>query len=243
MDLMYLLLRFGVVAMVRKYKTKFKGKTFEFYRVSVRGLDNYNILDWDKGVNQNTIHRRIGDLILAKIKKIRRIKPSKFVYDFSAPGYENFVAGWGVCCHNTYGPRMRADGIYGRVVPRFIHQALNNEPITIFGDGNQTRSFCYVTDQVEGLLRLAWFDSARGEVVNIGNPKEMTILELAEVVKKITNSNSPLEFHPLPPDDPRRRCPDISKARKVLKWEPKVELEEGLKKTTEWFKNYGISLE
>ena len=137
---------------------------------------------------------------------------------------------------NTYGPRMRADGVYGRVIPRFVHQALNNEPITIFGDGKQTRSFCYVTDQIEGLLRLAWFDSARGQVVNIGNPKEMTILELAEIVKEITNSNSPLEFHPLPPDDPKRRCPDISKARKLLKWDPKIELEEGLKKTIEWFK-------
>jgi len=137
---------------------------------------------------------------------------------------------------NTYGPRMRADGVYGRVIPRFIHQALNNRPITIFGDGKQTRSFCYVTDQIEGLLRLAWFDSASGEVVNIGNPKEMTILELAEIVKEITNSNSPLEFHPLPPDDPKRRCPEISKAKKLLNWEPKVKLEEGLKKTIEWFK-------
>jgi len=137
---------------------------------------------------------------------------------------------------NTYGPRMRADGVYGRVVPRFIHQALNNEPITIFGDGKQTRSFCYVTDQIEGLLRLAWFDEAMGEIVNIGNPNEITILELAEVVKKITNSNSSLEFHPLPPDDPRRRCPDISKARRLLKWEPKVEVKEGLTRMIEWLK-------
>ena len=138
---------------------------------------------------------------------------------------------------NTYGPRMRADGVYGRVIPRFIKQALNNEPLTIFGDGKQTRSFCYVTDQIEGLLRLAWFDSAKGEVVNIGNPNEITILELAEIVKKITNSNSPLEFHPLPPDDPRRRCPDIGKAREILDWVPKIGLEDGLKKTVNWYQS------
>jgi len=137
---------------------------------------------------------------------------------------------------NTYGPRMRADGEYGRAVPRFIKQALHGDPITIFGDGKQTRSFCYVTDQVEGLLRLLWFDDAKGEVVNIGNPNEITILELAEIVKKITGSESPIEFYPLPPDDPKRRCPDISKAKKLLNWEPKVELEEGLKRTVEWFK-------
>lgn len=136
---------------------------------------------------------------------------------------------------NTYGPRMRADCVYGRVVPRFITQALENEPITIFGDGKQTRSFCYVTDQIEGLLRLAWFEECKGEVVNIGNPKEITILELAEIVKRITKSESEIEFHPPMPDDPRRRCPDITKARRLLKWEPKVELEDGLKRTVKWF--------
>jgi len=137
---------------------------------------------------------------------------------------------------NTYGPRMRADGVYGRVIPRFIKQALTNEPITIFGDGKQTRSFCYVTDQIEGLLRLAWFDECKGEVVNIGNPNEITILELAEIVRKITNSNSEIEFCPPMPDDPRRRCPDITKAKNLLNWMPKVELEDGLKRTVEWFK-------
>ena len=138
---------------------------------------------------------------------------------------------------NTYGPRMRADGVYGRVVPRFITQALNNEPITIFGDGKQTRSFCYVTDQIEGLLRLAWFDECKGEVVNIGNPNEIKILELAEIIKKIANSKSEIKFYPPMPDDPRRRCPDITKAKKILNWIPKVELEDGLKRTVEWFKN------
>jgi UDP-glucuronate decarboxylase len=135
---------------------------------------------------------------------------------------------------NTYGPRMRAGDIYGRVVPRFITQALNNEPITVFGDGSQTRSFTYVTDQIEGILRLAAMD-ARGEVVNIGNNIETSIIELARLIKKLTNSKSEITFHPLPADDPKRRCPDISKARHLLNWQPKVTLEEGIKNTIKWF--------
>lgn len=137
---------------------------------------------------------------------------------------------------NTYGPRMRAEGIYGRVVPRFVEQALSNKPITIFGDGTQTRSFCYVTDQVEGLLKLAFSERAEGEVVNIGSDSEITILELAKLIKELTKSSSEIEFHPLPKDDPMRRKPDISKAKKLLGWKPKVELEEGLRMMIEWFK-------
>jgi len=137
---------------------------------------------------------------------------------------------------NTYGPRMRADGIYGRVVPRFVAQALKGEPITVFGDGKQTRSFCYVTDQIRGILKLMLSERVKGEVVNIGNPDEITILHLAEVVKELTGSDSKIEFHPLPPDDPPRRCPDITKAKKLLDWEPLVGLREGLEKTIEWFK-------
>ncbi len=137
---------------------------------------------------------------------------------------------------NTYGPRMRADDIYGRAVPRFIDQALKGEDITVFGDGSQTRSFTYVTDQIEGLLRLAAVDGARGEVINIGNNKETSILELAEAIKKLTDSKSEITFHPLPEDDPQRRCPVITKAKEILGWEPKVSLEEGLKNTIEWFR-------
>ena len=152
---------------------------------------------------------------------------------------------------NTYGPRMRAEGVYGRVIPRFIEQALNNKPITIFGDGTQTRSFCYVTDQIEGLLKHTFsfhkrkpvlkekFKKEGGEVgeevVNIGSDKELTILELAKLVNVLTNSSSEMEFHPLPKDDPPRRKPDLSKAKRLLDWEPKVGLEEGLKRTIEWF--------
>jgi len=137
---------------------------------------------------------------------------------------------------NTYGPRLRADSVYGRVIPRFIVQALKNEPITIFGSGKQTRSFCYITDQVEGLLRLLWFDSCKGEVVNIGNPNEIAILELAKLIKEITGSKSEIKFCPPMPEDPKRRCPDITKARNLLRWEPKIGLEEGLRRTIKWFK-------
>jgi UDP-glucuronate decarboxylase len=132
---------------------------------------------------------------------------------------------------NTYGPRMRADGYYGRVVPRFIMQALRNEPITIFGDGSQTRSFCYVTDQIEGLLRFAAKDNLKGEVINIGNPVELSVKDLAFLIKKITGSTSELQYFPLPQDDPHRRCPVITKAHDLLGWSPKTDLETGLKKT------------
>ncbi|HTY14515.1 MAG TPA: UDP-glucuronic acid decarboxylase family protein [Methanoregulaceae archaeon] len=131
---------------------------------------------------------------------------------------------------NTYGPRMRGDGFYGRVVPRFIDQALKNEPLTIFGDGTQTRSFCYITDQVEGLIRLALTPKLTGEAVNIGNPNEITINELAKRIIAITGSESSLEYYPLPEDDPKRRCPDITKAKRLLQWRPKVDLDSGLKK-------------
>jgi len=129
---------------------------------------------------------------------------------------------------NTYGPRMRADGHYGRVVPRFIEQAMNGRPITIFGNGEQTRSFCYVTDQVAGLLKLAGRNGLTGEVINIGMPVEITILDLAKTIKELLSSDSEVIFEPLPPDDPRRRCPDIQKAENILNWRPEVELNEGL---------------
>lgn len=129
---------------------------------------------------------------------------------------------------NTYGPRMRSDGHYGRVIPRFFDQAMHNEPITIFGDGTQTRSFCYVTDQITGLLRLAGLPGLEGEVMNIGNPVEYTILDLAKMIIDLTGSQSELSYHPMPPDDPTRRVPDITKAREKLGWEPKVDLRDGL---------------
>ncbi len=132
---------------------------------------------------------------------------------------------------NTYGPRMRLND--GRALPNFLYQALTGKPLTIHGDGRQTRSFCYVSDLIEGIYRL--LESNEHQPVDIGNPQEITILEFAERVRAITGSRVPLEFHPLPQDDPKRRCPDISKARRILKWEPRVNLDEGLRLTLEYF--------
>ena len=134
---------------------------------------------------------------------------------------------------NTYGPRMHPHD--GRVVSNFIRQALFDEPITIFGDGQQTRSFCYVTDLIEGLIRLMNSPEGFTGPVNIGNPSEFTVLELAEKVISLTGSRSTIESRPLPPDDPEQRQPDISLAKKELDWAPVVSLDEGLKKTIEYF--------
>jgi dTDP-glucose 4,6-dehydratase len=132
---------------------------------------------------------------------------------------------------NTYGPRMRAGD--GRVVPAFINQALKGEPLTVFGDGSQTRSFCFVEDLIEGVWRL--LNSGVSEPVNIGNPSEMTVLEFAQAILRITGSKSELGFKDLPVDDPKVRQPDISHARKALDWQPKVKLDDGLAKTIEYF--------
>jgi len=135
---------------------------------------------------------------------------------------------------NTFGPRMRAHD--GRVVPAFICQALENKPITIFGDGSQTRSFCYVADLLDGIYKLAMSDES--DPVNIGNPREMTICQFAELIIKLIGSSSELEYHPLPVDDPKTRQPNIDRAKNILGWEPRVKLEEGLGNTIEWFKKF-----
>lgn len=137
---------------------------------------------------------------------------------------------------NTYGPRLREKGGYGRAVSKFIAQALKGEDITVYGDGSQTRSFCYITDTILGILKIATSPKAKGETVNIGNALETRIIDLAHLVKRLTNSDSNVTFHPLPEDDPKRRKPDITKAKCLLNWQPEVPLEEGLKKTIEWFK-------
>ena len=134
---------------------------------------------------------------------------------------------------NTYGPRMRLRD--GRAVPAFMSQALQNEDVTVFGDGTQTRSFCYVTDLVDGIIRLA--ESNTNDPVNIGNPHEVTIEEIARTIIKLVGSKSQVVYRPLPVDDPKQRRPDITRARTILGWEPKIGLEEGLLKTVEYFKS------
>jgi len=133
---------------------------------------------------------------------------------------------------NTYGPRMQIND--GRVVPNFMKQALRGEDLTIYGDGSQTRSFCYVSDEIEGIVRLAKSDEH--EPVNIGNPTEFTILECAQKVLDVTGSKSKLRYEPLPVDDPKQRRPDITKAKRLLGWEPKVDLENGLRMSLEYFR-------
>jgi dTDP-glucose 4,6-dehydratase len=133
---------------------------------------------------------------------------------------------------NTYGPRMRLDD--GRVVPAFVAQALRNEPITMFGDGSQTRSFCYVDDNVEGMWRL--LRSGYQEPVNIGNPHELSIRQFAEAVQRLVGTRVPIMSKPLPEDDPKVRKPDITRAKEVLGWEPKVAFDEGMRRTIAWFR-------
>lgn len=133
---------------------------------------------------------------------------------------------------NTYGPRMRLND--GRALPNFLYQALVGQPITVYGDGKQTRSFCYVSDLIEGIYRL--LESNEHEPVNIGNPGEITILEFAERVRALVGSSVAIIFEPLPQDDPKQRCPDLAKARRLLNWEPQVKLADGLQLTYEFFR-------
>ncbi len=139
---------------------------------------------------------------------------------------------------NTYGPRMQLND--GRVVPNFMKQALRGEDLTVFGDGSQTRSFCYVSDEVEGFIRLS--RSNEHLPVNIGNPTEFTILECAKRVLAVTGSSSAIRYEPLPQDDPKQRCPDISKARTLLGWEPKIDLETGLRLSLDYFRQASAAL-
>ncbi|MEN9936082.1 MAG: hypothetical protein RLZZ387_2661 [Chloroflexota bacterium] len=235
-DLAYLLLRFGIVASVGNYTTTYKerygDRAFPFWRVTVCEVSDFDILTWDRGVQQTLNAQRLGDLVWAQVKTIEPIESTAYVYDFSVPECENFIAGNGVSCHNTYGPRMRLRD--GRVVPNFIQQALRGEPLTVYGDGQQTRSFQYVDDLVEGIYRLLLSDEV--EPVNIGNPGEFTIREFAELVNQMTGNPAGIAVKDLrTQDDPQVRQPDIGKARAVLGWEPRVSLEEGLRRTIPWF--------
>ncbi len=136
---------------------------------------------------------------------------------------------------NTFGPNMQKDD--GRVVSNLINQALTNTTLTVYGDGNQTRSFCYVSDMIEALMLAMFSAGTKGEVMNLGNPDERTVKQIAELIKKMTGSSADISYEPLPQDDPMQRKPDISKAKRILNWEPKVSLDEGLQKTIEYFKS------
>ena len=136
---------------------------------------------------------------------------------------------------NTYGPSMNRED--GRFISNFINQALEGKSLTVYGDGKQTRSSCYVSDMVSGLYLLGIKKNLKGEIINIGNPDERTVLEVAELVKKLVNTESEIIYKPMGEDDPKRRCPDIAKAKKLLEWSPKVNLEEGLKLTIDYFKH------
>ncbi len=140
---------------------------------------------------------------------------------------------------NTYGPNSQIHD--GRMIPNFITQALKNEPLTIYGDGTKTRSICYVSDLVEGLLLAMFHSGTMGEVFNLGNPEEHTVLEYAQTITQLCNSSSTTLFEPVRIDDPERRRPNITKARKILGWEPKVGIEDGLKRTIEWFRSQTLS--
>ena len=135
---------------------------------------------------------------------------------------------------NTYGPKMQKND--GRVVSNFINQALAGHPLTVYGKGGQTRSFCYISDLIEGIYKAMFEKGTKGEIFNLGNPQEYSISDIADRIRKLTISKSKIIYKPLPKDDPTRRKPDITKAKKILKWEPKVEFEEGLKKTIEYYK-------
>ena len=236
-DLIVAFARFGLVPSVGKYESTFKQRTgdrrYPFWRLTLSSVSPWSPLEWDGGVHQRLQCRRTGDLIWANVTKISEIEATPLVYDFCVPGFENFWAGTGVMAHNTYGPRMRIED--GRAIPAFFNAALRNEPLPIHGDGTQTRSLCYVDDEVEGLLRLMVGDHTGP--INIGNPQEVTMLELAEKVQDAVGQHPGVEFHPRPTDDPKVRRPDTTLAETLLGWKAEISLEEGLRRTAPWFRD------
>ena len=233
-DLLVALGRFGLVPSLGRYVTTNTKRSVScvFWRITLSHVSPWSPLDWDRGVEQQLNARRTGDLVWAKVTDIREVEATELVYDFCVPGKENFWAGTGVMAHNTYGPRMRPND--GRVVSNFLFQALQGKPLTIYGDGSQTRSFCFVEDEVRGFLAL--LDGAHIGPINIGNPNEFTMLELATLVLEVTGANVEIVHEPLPVDDPTQRKPDITKARELLGWEPSVQLREGLERTAAWMR-------
>jgi UDP-glucuronate decarboxylase len=230
-DLIVAFARFGLLPSVGRYESRFRAKTgdrrYPFWRLTLARIAPWSPLEWDCGVEQRLQTRTTEDIVWAAVTSIREVPSTALVYDFSVPGLENFWAGTGVLAHNTYGPRMRPHD--GRAIPTFIRQALAGQPLTVFGDGSQTRSFCYVDDLIRGLYVLATSDEHMP--VNLGNPNEFTLLELANVVLELTGAKSEIVFAALPEDDPQVRQPDITRARELLGWEPEVSLADGLNRT------------
>ena len=229
-DLIVAFARFGLLPSVGRYTSRLRAKTGErvypFWRLTLAQVSPWSPLEWDRGVEQRLQARCTGDLVWAAVREIRDIPSSGLVYDFAVPGLENFWAGTGVLAHNTYGPRMRPND--GRAVPTFVRQALEGKPLTVFGDGTQTRSFCYVDDLIRGLVALA--ESDEHLPVNLGNPREFTLNQLAETVLRVAGAKSEIVHEALPIDDPQVRQPDITRAKQLLGWEPEIELEEGLRR-------------
>jgi len=226
-DLVVALGRFGIVPSVGRYESENRGRRYPFWRLTVAHVAPWSPLEWDAGVEQRLNARTVGDLVWARVTAVRRVESTPMVYDFSVPVHENFWAGTGVMAHNTYGPRMRPND--GRAIPNFLSQALAEKPLTVYGDGSQTRSFCYVDDLIRGLVLLA--ESGEHLPVNIGNPGEYTILQLAEAVLAATRSPSQIIHEALPVDDPQVRQPDITRAEQLLGWQPEIPLDEGLRRT------------
>jgi UDP-glucuronate decarboxylase len=236
-DLIVAFARFGLVPSVGAYESTFKQRTgdrrYPFWRLTLADVAPWSPLEWDGGVTQRLQARVSGDLVWAPIRTIEEIEATPLVYDFSVPELENFWAGTGVLAHNTFGPRMRPND--GRAIPTFLRQALTDKPLTVFGDGSQTRSFCYVRDLIRGLVALVEADVH--EPVNLGNPNEMSLLEMAQLVVEVTGSSSEIVFEALPVDDPQVRQPDIARARALLGWEPEIDVREGLTRTIEQYSN------
>ncbi len=238
-DLVVALARFGLVPSVGRYESRIGRKTgdrtYPFWTVTLSHVSPWNVLEWDGGVSQRLNARVTGDLVWARVTAVEEVPATPLVYDFSVPGFENFWAGSGVMAKNTYGSRMRPHD--GRAIPTFLRQALANRSMTVFGDGSQTRSFCYVSDLISGMIALA--ESGYHNPVNIGNPDEFTLLELAETIKELTGASSEIIFEALPVDDPKQRKPKIDLARELLGWSPEVSLRDGLERT---IKQSGVEL-
>lgn len=230
-DLIVALARFGLVPSVSRDPTASSDgdRRPPGWALTLGQVSPWNPLEWDRGTSQRLSGRVQNDLVWAPVRSIEEIPATELVYDFSVPGLENFWAGTGIWCANTYGPRMRPHD--GRAIPTFLRQALQDRPITVFGDGSQTRSFCYVEDEIRGLIALA--ESGYHMPVNVGNPDEFTLLELARAVIEVTGSRSEIVYEALPTDDPQVRRPDITLAKEILGWEPQVDLREGLRRTIE----------